>query len=267
MKQRKKLLFGNWKMNFTVAQAAAFAKKLAAKPIPEGVEVCIFPHMLAISEIATTVRKTGLKVGAQNAYFQDEGAFTGEISMPMLKNIANYVLVGHSERRHVFGETNEQTRLKVAAAIRVGITPVLCIGETLVERQQMHTKQVLTDQLLTGLSNLTDEEASNVIIAYEPVWAISQGKDFTNHKSATPEDAETAQAIIRKNLKEMYGEECAEQVRVLYGGSAKADNTVAFLKTNGIDGLLPGGASLSVSTFWPMVENASKLVTDSAKVS
>ncbi len=266
MKQRSKLLFGNWKMNFTVAQASAFAKKLAAKPIPKGVTVAIFPHSLALSDIATTVRRTGLKVGAQNAYFQDEGAFTGEISMPMLKNLASYVLVGHSERRHVFGETNEQTRLKTAAAIRVGITPVLCIGETLVERQQLHTKQVLTDQLLTGLSNLTDEEAAKAIIAYEPVWAISQGKDFSKHKGATPDDAAVAQAVIRKNLKEMYGEECAQRAQILYGGSAKADNTAAFLKTEGIDGLLPGGASLSMATFWPMVEKASQLVATTIEV-
>lgn len=266
MKQRPKLLFGNWKMHFTVAQASAFAKKLAAKPVPEGVKIAIFPHSLALSDIATTVRKTGLKVGAQNAYFQDEGAFTGEVSMPMLKHLADYVLVGHSERRHVFGETNEQTRQKVAAAIRVGIIPVLCIGETLVERQQKHTKQVLTDQLLTGLSNLTADEAASVIVAYEPVWAISQEKDFSKHKSATPEDAEVAQAIIRKNIKELYGEEAAEKIQILYGGSAKADNTTAFLQTEGIDGLLIGGASLSIATFWPMVEKASKLATKTINV-
>lgn len=261
MKQRTKLILGNWKMNFTVAQATSFAKKLAAKPIPEGVTVGIFPHALALSEIAATVQKTGLKLGAQNAYFQDEGAFTGEISMPMLRGLVDYVLVGHSERRHVFNETNEQTRLKVAAAIRVGITPVLCIGETLVDKQQLLTKQVLTDQLLTGLSNLTAEEAAKVIIAYEPVWAISSGGDFSTHKSASPDDAAAAQKVIRKNLTEIYGADCAERAVVLYGGSAKADNTAAFLQTEGIDGLLIGGASLSVSTFWPMVERASKLVT------
>ena len=186
MSGRKKLIVGNWKMHFTVRQAVAFAGKLATKPVPEGVTVAVAPHALALSEVATLSQKTALKVAAQNAYFQDEGAFTGEVSMPMLRGLAQYVILGHSERRHIFREVNELIKLKVAAAVRSGITPILCIGETLVEKQYFHTKHVIADQLLTGLSNLTSEEVTKVVIAYEPVWAISNGKNFSKHKSATP---------------------------------------------------------------------------------
>ena len=257
---RSKLILGNWKMHFTVKQAVSFAGKLAAKPIPEGVTVGVIPHALALSEIATLLQKTGLKLGAQNAYFQDEGAFTGEISMPMLRGIAKYVLVGHSERRHIFHESNELIRHKVAAAVRSGIIPVLCIGETLVERQHYHTKQVLTDQLVSGIADLTSEEVAKIVVAYEPYWAISDGKSFAKHDVATPEDAQKSSDIIRSNISELYGQEVAKKVKVLYGGSANPDNAAAFLKCDGIDGLLPGGASLNMATFWPMVEIAATTV-------
>jgi len=266
MSGRKKLIIGNWKMHFTVKQAVSFAGKLAAKSIPEGVIVGIAPHSLALSEIAALTQKTGLKVAAQNAYFQDEGAFTGEVSMPMLRGIAHYVLVGHSERRHVFREVNDLVKLKVAAAVRSGITPVLCVGETLVEKQHFHTKHVITDQLVTGIANLTAEEVAKIVIAYEPVWAISNGKNFSKHKSATPEDACQAAQIIRHNISELYGEEIAQKVKVLYGGSVTSDNATAFLQADGIDGLLVGGASLGVQTFWPIVEQAGKVVPKKIEV-
>lgn len=255
-----KLIIGNWKMNFSVKQALNYAAKLAAKPIPEGVEVAVAPHQLAVSEVSTKLYKTGLKVAAQNAYHVDEGAFTGEISMPMLRGLAKYVLVGHSERRHVFLESNETIELKVAAAVRSGITPVLCIGETLLERHNGHTRHVLTEQLEMGLASLTDEEVARMVVAYEPVWAISQGKNFGRHKSAKPEDAEMAQALIRRFVASLYGDKPAQKIKVLYGGSTSPENAGAFLDVEGIDGLLPGGASLSVHTFWPIVEAAGKRV-------
>lgn len=263
---RSKLIIGNWKMHFTVKQAVSFAGKLAAKPIPEGVVVGIAPHSLALSEIATMLQKTGLKITAQNAYFQDEGAYTGEVSMPMLRGLAHYVLVGHSERRHVFHEVNEVAKLKVAAAMRSGLVPVLCVGETLVERQHYHTKQVITDQLLNGISNLTAEEVSKIVVAYEPVWAISAGKNFSKHTSAHPDDAKKAAEIIRHNIAHMYGEEVAKKLKILYGGSVSANNAAAFLQTEGIDGLLVGGASLSVATFWPIVDQAGQLLPKKIKV-
>lgn len=256
MSGRNKVIIGNWKMHFTVKQAVSFAGKLAAKTVPEGVIVGIAPTNLAISEVATLSQKTPLKIAAQNAHFQDEGAFTGEISMPMLRGIADYIIIGHSERRHIFNEGITTIRHKVAAAVRSGIKPVLCIGETLTERQNFHTKQVINDQLLTAIADLTGDEIAKIIVAYEPVWAISNGSDYKNHKSALPEDAKVAADIIRRNITEFYGQEIANKVRVLYGGSVTSDNAAAFLQTEGVDGLLVGGASLSTAAFWPIVEAA-----------
>lgn len=262
----QKIIIGNWKMHFTVKQAVAFARKLAAKELPQGVVVGISPQTLALSEVSVAVKEAGIKVVAQNAYFQDEGAFTGEISMPMIRGLAQQVLVGHSERRHVFRESNDLIRHKVAAAVRSGIQPVLCVGETLFERQHFHTKHVLHDQVVSGIADLTAEEIARLTIAYEPVWAISDGKNFSKHKSALPEDAETAQNVIRHNIAELYGQDIADKVKVLYGGSVNAENATAFLKTEGIDGLLVGGASLSIATFWPIIEQAAKLVPQKISV-
>lgn len=257
---RSKLIIGNWKMHFTVKQAVRFSGKLAAKTIPEGVTVAVAPHNLALSEIATILQKTALKLVSQNAYFQDEGAYTGEVSMPMLRGLAQYVLIGHSERRHVFHEVNEVTKLKTAAAVRSGLIPILCVGETLVERQHHHTKQVITDQLLTGIANLTSDEVAKTVIAYEPVWAISAGKNFSKHTSAHPEDAEKTAVIIRHNIAHLYGDSVAKKVKILYGGSVSSENAHSFLAAENIDGLLVGGASLSVTNFWPIVEQAGKLI-------
>jgi len=253
MSGRRKLILGNWKMHFTVKQAVAFASKLAAKTIPEGVAVGILPQTLSLSEIATKLQKTGLKLGAQNAYYQDDGAFTGEISMPMLRGIAQYVLVGHSERRHVFHEANDLIRAKVASAVRSSITPVLCIGETLVERQHYHTNQVINEQLTIGLANLTAEEIGQIVIAYEPVWAIGTGE------FAEPDEVQRIISKIRADIASLYGAEAGAQVSVLYGGSVNKDNAGAYLRLAGVDGLLVGGASLSTATFWPVVEIAGRI--------
>ncbi len=260
MSGRQKLILGNWKMHLTVKQAVGFANKLAAKQVPEGVRVGIAPHNLAISEIATMLQKTAINVVAQNAYFQDEGAFTGEVSMPMLRGLASYVLIGHSERRHVFHEANDLIKNKVAAAVRSGITPVLCVGETLVEREHYHTNQVLSDQLCIGLANTTAEEVSRLVIAYEPVWAIGTGQ------FARPEDVEKAVKKVRSEISSLYGMETAAHVTVLYGGSVSKENALAYLKLEGVDGLLVGGASLSMATFWPVVEAAAKALPHKIEV-
>lgn len=259
MSGRKKLIFGNWKMHFSVKQAAAFASRLAEKPKLSNVTVAVSPASVALTSVTDALSDSDIATIAQNAYHQDEGAFTGEISMPMLSGIAKYVLVGHSERRHVFHEANELLRAKMAAAVRSGITPIYCVGETLVEREYYHTNIVLSHQLETGLADLTAEEVERIIIAYEPVWALSNGKDFSKHKSAKPDDVKKAEEIIRKNIKELYGYDAANKVKVLYGGSSNPDNAVSLLSVDGIDGLLVGGASLSMATFWPIVEKASKL--------
>lgn len=253
MSGRKKIIFGNWKMHFSVKQALSFASKLAEKDIPEGVTVGFAPHTLALSEISKALKESPLVLTAQNAYYKDEGGFTGEISMPMLRGIAKYVLVGHSERRHILRESNDFIREKNAAAFRSGITPIFCVGETLMERQHYHTNQVLNDQLTLGLADLTAEEVSKIVIAYEPVWAIGTGE------FASPEDVEKAVGKIRSEVSSLYGRVVGEKVRVLYGGSVTKDNATAYLKVDGVDGLLIGGASLSVMTFWPIVEQAGKV--------
>lgn len=253
MSGRKTLILGNWKMNFTVKQAIAYAGKIGEKSVPEGVVVGIAPHTLALSEVAKTLQEKDIKVIAQNAYYQDEGAFTGEVSMPMLRGIADYVLVGHSERRHILRESNDFMREKNAAAIRSGITPVFCVGETLVERQHYHTNQVLSDQLSLGLADLTAEEVAKIIIAYEPVWAIGTGE------YASPDDVAKAVGKIRAEITSLYGPVTGASVRVLYGGSATKDNAASYLALQGVDGLLVGGASLSVVKFWPIIEIAASL--------
>lgn len=250
MSGSRKLIIGNWKMHFSVKQATAFARRLADKSIPAGVNVGVAPHTLSLTEVSAALKDTAIKVVAQNAYSQDEGAFTGEISMPMLRGVAKYALIGHSERRHIFHEQNELIRAKVAAAVRSGVIPVLCIGETLLERQHGQTSQVLYDQLNVGLANLTSDEVSRVVIAYEPVWAIGTGQ------FARPDDVTKVATKIRQDLHALYGENTARAVTLLYGGSVSKDNALSYLDILEIDGLLVGGASLNIATFWPIVEAA-----------
>ncbi len=259
MSGRKKVILGNLKTHLTVKQSISYAQKLTQKePIPE-VIIGIAPHTLALSQVSDVLSDSNIRVGAQNAYFQDEGAFTGEISMPMLRGIAKYVLVGHSERRHVFHESNELIRAKVAAAVRSGITPVLCIGETLLEKEHFHTNQVLHDQITVGMANLTGEEIAKIIVAYEPVWAIGSGK------FAHPEDVAKLITKIRRDIASLYGIDAANKIKILYGGSVTKDNAAAYLQTEGVDGLLVGGASLNIATFWPIVESATRLASVQVK--
>jgi len=249
----KKLVFGNWKMHFSIAQSVSHAEKLSKKSIPSNVLVALAPHTLALTRVAEALAQSDISTIAQNAYFKDEGAFTGEVAISMLRGVSQYVLVGHSERRHIFHESNEQTRVKMAAAVRSGITPILCVGETLVEREHHHTNYVLNDQLAAGLTDLTSEEVERVVIAYEPVWAIGTGK------YARPDDVLAAISKIRNEIAHLYGYEAANKCKVLYGGSVDKDNASAYLVLDGVDGLLVGGASLSTATFWPIVEAAAQI--------
>jgi triosephosphate isomerase len=259
MSGRKKLIFGNWKMHFSVNQATAFAKKLSAKKIGEGVVVAVAPTSIALSPVSDVLANNDISTIAQNAYHKDEGAFTGEISMPMLRGVAKYVLVGHSERRHVFNESNELLRAKMSAAVRSGIKPVYCIGETLIEREHYHTNAVISDQLEVGLADLTSEEISKIVIAYEPVWAIGTGK------FADPQEVSKVVSKIRKDIASLYGADTANKVYVLYGGSVASDNCKSYLDIKGVDGLLVGGASLGIATFWPIVESAASFASDKIK--
>ena len=239
-KKRRLMVAGNWKMNKSPKEARMFAGFLASSIGEEStVDVAVFPTSLAVSGVADIMKDTKIKVGVQNIYPADSGAFTGEISASMLTELyIDYVLVGHSERRQLFGETDAQTNEKIKAILKNGLTPIFCIGETLEERKANLTNSVLERQLKAGLMGFAKEEASRVIIAYEPVWAIGTGV------VATPDQAEETMKYIRQFLAGLYDGDFAESIRILYGGSIKPDNFDSLVAMEDIDGGLVGGASL-----------------------
>ena len=247
----KKLIVGNWKMHFTTGQASLYLHKLDQRvPNYRDVEVVLCPNALTLQSLSLQVNHRKFRLGAQNCYWKDEGAFTGEVSATMLRGLVHYVIVGHSERRHVFGETNKETALKVQAVLRNGMQPILCVGETKHQRTEGETAHVIHDQVMAGLANVASDEIENITIAYEPVWAIGTGK------FAEVSDAVRAAKLIRGHVKAMFGEKAAQAIRVLYGGSVDADNSGAFLRAEGIDGLLVGGASLKAPVFSSIIESA-----------
>jgi triosephosphate isomerase len=260
MTPRKIIIAGNWKMNLNVQQSSLLLQHLQEHiKIQRLVEVVLAPSLLALQPLSLQLDRRRFRLAAQNAFYKDEGAYTGEVSFAMLRELVHYVIVGHSERRFYFHETPEVVRDKVAAAVRNGITPILCIGETKREHEAHETKQVLHDQLTTAISNLTSEEIESIVIAYEPVWAISSGRDFAHHEVARPDEVARAARFIRHDIAELYGQIAADKVRVIYGGSSNAENAYAYLSTEGIDGLLPGGASLQYMEFAGMVSAAERV--------
>lgn len=251
MSTRRKLIIANWKMNLTIHEASIFVHGLSqAVASHRDVEVVLAPTLLALQPVSLQINRRQFKLAAQNFYWRDHGAYTGEVSAAQLRGLVEYGLVGHSERRHVFHEHAKDIRSKVQAAIRSGIAPVLCIGETAHERAAGETAAVLHDQLLGGLANVTSEEIADVVIAYEPVWAIGTGDN------ASPHDVAKAVRVIRRQIAHLYGDVAAAAVRVLYGGSVTADSAPTYLATEGVDGLLVGGASLSVPSFATIVAAA-----------
>lgn len=247
----KKLIIANWKMNLGVHESSLYLHRLSeAVKIHRTVDVVLAPTMLALQTLSLQINHRQFKLAAQNFYWRDHGAYTGEVSATQLRGIVSYGLVGHSERRHVFNESDKDTRAKVQAAIRNGIRPVLCVGETASERTAGETKDVIHDQLLGGLANITSDELPQVIIAYEPVWAIGTGKN------AVPTDVIEAVVSIRSQLKHLYGAKAASEVQVLYGGSVTADSAADYLALHEVDGLLVGGASLDAHAFTSIVEKA-----------
>lgn len=254
------LIAGNWKMHLNASQASLLVHRLHERiPIHRYVEVVLLPSMLVLQPLSMQIDRRKFRLGAQNAYFQDEGPYTGEVSFNMLRDLVHYCLIGHSERRHVFGENLEMITAKMNAAVRNDITPILCVGETKTERMAGETSRVIHDQLTTAISGLTAGEVAKIVVAYEPVWAISNGANFANHEFATPEDVEKAVKTIRHNIGHLYGERAASQVRVLYGGSSNSENAYAYLTVPGVDGLLPGGASLNYDQFSRMVATAHRI--------
>jgi len=246
---RKKLVIANWKMHLNVHQASLLTHKLSEKvPKQREAEVVLCPNFIALQSISLQINHRQFKLGAQNCYWRDEGAFTGEISATMLTGLVQYVLVGHSERRHIFGEHDKDVRHKVQAIIRNKMKPVLCVGETAAERADGETAHVIHDQLVSGLLNITSEEVEHITIAYEPVWAIGTGE------SAQPADVAEVVKLIRKQISSLYGKSAAEAVRVLYGGSVNAENAAEYMRSGNVDGFLVGGASLKADEFAGIVE-------------
>lgn len=240
-------------MNLNVHEASLYVHKLSQKiKNHRNVEVVLAPGMLTLQSLSLQVNRRQFKLAAQNLYWRDEGAFTGEVSAHQLRGLVDYAIIGHSERRNIFKEHDKDIRAKVQAAVRHGITPILCVGETTQEKAAKETAHVLHDQVVGGLANLTAEEVAQVVIAYEPVWAIGTGN------SAGTKDVEHAVMLIRRHVDHLYGSEMAKSLRILYGGSTSSSNADGYLAARGVDGLLIGGASLKSDEFASMVESAYK---------
>ncbi len=247
---RRLLIAGNWKMNLTPAEARALIAALRAELEPDGPalardrDVMVAPAAALLSIVAEALAGSPIQLGAQNMYFEERGAFTGEVSPLMLKSLAvRYVIVGHSERRHIFGEDDGLINKKVRAAIAHELVPVFCVGEDLKQREDGITLKVVLGQLAAGLEGVQPTDARNVVVAYEPVWAIGTGRN------ATPQQAQDVHGALRQALAKRFGEELGEQIRLLSGGSVTADNIDALVREPDIDGALVGGASLKADSF------------------
>ncbi len=250
------LIVGNWKMHLNASQASVLLHRLHERiKIHRAIEVVLAPSMLVLQPLSMQLDRRKFRLAAQNAYHKDEGAFTGEVSFSMLQDLVHYVIIGHSERRLHFEEGLEVVRDKVASAVRNGITPLLCVGETGQERHAGETKQVLHDQITTALSNLTADEIEEVVIAYEPVWAISTFEG----EIAKPDDVGLSLKFIRKQVAELYGEKTAKALRLLYGGSVDDQIVRGYLELEDCDGVLVGGASLNYHKFAGIVDVAYQL--------
>jgi len=260
---KKIIIIGNWKMNLTIHESSLLVKRLSDRiPVHREIEVVLAPSMLALQPISREIDQRKFRLAAQNAFYKDEGAYTGEVSFTMLRGIADYALVGHSERRIYFNESLDLICNKVQAAIRNDITPILCIGENKHERENGETRRVIHDQLTTALANLTADEVERVVVAYEPVWAIST---FGNGKPAKPDEIHAAILWIRSILADLYGEQLSQDMRVIYGASVDAEFVSGILGLEGIDGLLPGAASLNYAKFVDIVEAAYKMLHSGKK--
>jgi triosephosphate isomerase len=246
---RLPLFAANWKMHKTRAEALAFVREFGALSADtSGVELVIAPPFTALAAVADAARATRIGVAAQDLYFEPEGAFTGEVSGLMIKEAgASHVIIGHSERRRLFGDTDGWVNRKLRAALTAGLVPIVCIGETLMERERGETLAVLDRQVRLGLEGVTPDEAATLVLAYEPVWAIGTGRH------ATPAEAGEAHAHIRSRLGQWLGAAAADRCRILYGGSVKPDNIKALMAPDDVDGALVGGASLDPASFLQIV--------------
>ena len=245
---RRKVIAGNWKMNMLPNEAIEYITNLATLVKESTAEVILCVPYTDLFYSLLTVQETNIHIGAQNVFYEKSGAYTGEVSPEMLKCInVEYVIIGHSERRQYFNETDETVNLKLKASLKEGLKPIVCVGETLEQKEANETEKIITNQVENALKGLTSEEVGTTIIAYEPIWAIGTGK------TATSEDANESIKQIRNKIKELYGEETSEKVIILYGGSVKPENAKELFEMSDIDGGLVGGASLKVDSFSKIV--------------
>ena len=248
---RKKIIAGNWKMNKTPSEAVALVNEIKAKVADAECDVVVCPTAVCIPGVIDAAKGSCIKVGAQNVHFKESGAYTGELAGNMLKEIGvEYVIIGHSERRQYFGETDETVNARTIAAIQAGLTPIVCVGESLTEREQGITDDTVRRQTKIAFLGIDAKDAANIVIAYEPVWAIGTGK------TATAEQADEVCGIIRETIKGLYGADTAEKIRIQYGGSMNAANAEELLSKPNIDGGLIGGASLKAEDFSVIVAAA-----------
>lgn len=249
---RVPLVAGNWKMNKTISEARELIAELASgMPDLNGVEVLVCPPFTALAAVADSVVGSPIKVGAQNLHWEESGAFTGEVSPAMISELCSHVIVGHSERRAMFGETDKTVNQRVRAALDHGMIPIVCVGETLQENEASQTAEVVSRQVRAGLGGLTADQAGRLVVAYEPVWAIGTGR------AATAKGAnEVISVIIRPALEHLFGSEVAASTRILYGGSVKGENAAELFGQPDIDGGLVGGASLSPTGFLQIIQAA-----------
>ena len=254
---RKTIIAGNWKLYKTITEGIELANGLKRdlfKISVGDIDIVICPVYTALAEVGEVVANSSIFLGAQDVYWQDEGAFTGEVSAKMLKDVGcKYVIIGHSERRQFFSETNETVNNKIKAVLSHGLTPIMCVGEMLSERQAGNTFKVLDDHLINGLKGIGAGDIEKMVIAYEPVWAIGTGK------TATPAQAQEAHQYIRGILAQLYGKDVASIVRIQYGGSVKPENIEELMRQPDVDGALVGGASLKVDSFAQIIISAEKV--------
>lgn len=249
---RTPIIAGNWKLNKTITEAVELTTELKDfVATTKHVEVVVAPPFTALDAVNNVIKNSNIYLAAQDVYWQDSGAYTGEVSVPMLKDVGcYYVIVGHSERRQFFNESNESVNQKVNAVLSHGLKPIICVGEQLEDREAGNTELVIRDHVTGGAANLSSDSILSCIIAYEPVWAIGTGK------TATPDQAQEVHNYIRNILKETYSDEIASQIRILYGGSVKPENASELMAQPDVDGALVGGASLQAESFAQIVKNA-----------
>ncbi len=253
---RRPMMAANWKMNKTIREAEQYTAALLPRAADaEGVDVAVFVPLTCLHEVGRMAEDTPVIAGAQNFYHEDAGAFTGEVSVPMLQDAgARAAIVGHSERREIFGEDDEMVARKTARAVEAGLLPVVCVGETKEERDAGEMWEKVSGQVRRVMEELDEPDGASLVFAYEPIWAIGTGE------TATPEDAQDAIGQIRDLLRELGGEDFAGAVRILYGGSVKPDNVAEIMAQEDVDGALVGGASLEVESFMQLVEAAHETV-------